>query len=446
MEIAMKSLLTAGFVIRLNRLWLAPLVLLLGLQQALATVTIEHWTTSNGARVYFVAAPSLPMLDVQVDFAAGSMFDPPGKAGLAALTRGILDLGTQQRDETAISEQLADIGAALGGGADTDRASISLRTLTDADKLPAALNILRDVLQQPRFDAAILEREKTRTIAGLKEAMTRPDSIAGKAFWEAMYPDHPYGRQATPESVASLNRADLLDFHRRLYTAGNASISLVGQLNRQQAEKIAEDLSATLPAGQAPSLPPAPVAAPATTKALPHPASQAHISLGLPAIERGHPDFFPLMVGNYTLGGGGFVSRLVKEVRDKRGFAYSVYSYFAPLRHAGPFQIGLQTQRNQAGEAIKVVRQVLDEFIANGPSPDELAAAKANLSGSFPLRLDSNAKLLANIAVIGFYGLPLDYLDHYQAKVEAVTVDEVKRAFSRHVRTDKLMTVTVAAD
>lgn len=446
MEIAMKPLLTAVFSARLSRLWLAPLILLLGLQQAIATVAIEHWTTSNGARVYFVAAPSLPMLDVQVDFAAGSMFDPPGKAGLAALTRGILDLGTQQRDETAISEQLADIGAALGGGADTDRASVSLRTLIDADKLPAALNILRDVLQQPRFDAAILEREKTRTIAGLKEAMTRPDSIAGKAFWEAMYPDHPYGRQATPESVANLNRTDLLEFHRRLYTAGNASISLVGQLNRQQAEKIAEDLSTALPAGTPPSLPAAPVAAPATTKALPHPASQAHISLGLPAIECGHPDFFPLMVGNYTLGGGGFVSRLVKEVRDKRGFAYSVYSYFAPLRHAGPFQIGLQTQRNQAGEAIKVVRQVLDDFIANGPSPDELTAAKANLSGSFPLRLDSNAKLLANIAVIGFYGLPLDYLDHYQAKVEAVTVDEIKRAFSRHVRTDKLMTVTVAAD
>lgn len=446
MEIAMKPLLTAVFSARLSRLWLTPLVLLLGLQQAIATVAIEHWTTSNGARVYFVAAPSLPMLDVQVDFAAGSMFDPPGKAGLAALTRGILDLGTQQRDETAISEQLADIGAALGGGADTDRASVSLRTLTDADKLPAALNILRDVLQQPRFDAAILEREKTRTIAGLKEAMTRPDSIAGKAFWEAMYPDHPYGRQATPESVANLNRTDLLEFHRRLYTAGNASISLVGQLNRQQAEKIAEDLSTALPAGTPPSLPAAPVSAPATTKALPHPASQAHISLGLPAIERGHPDFFPLMVGNYTLGGGGFVSRLVKEVRDKRGFAYSVYSYFAPLRHAGPFQIELQTQRNQAGEAIKVVRQVLDDFIANGPSPDELTAAKANLSGSFPLRLDSNAKLLANIAVIGFYGLPLDYLDHYQAKVEAVTVDEIKQAFSRHVRTDKLMTVTVAAD
>ena len=446
MEIAMKPLLTAVFSARMSRLWLAPLVLLLGLQQAIATVAIEHWTTSNGARVYFVAAPSLPMLDVQVDFAAGSMFDPPGKAGLAALTRGILDLGTQQRDETAISEQLADIGAALGGGADTDRASVSLRTLTDADKLPAALNILRDVLQQPRFDAAILEREKNRTIASLKEAMTRPDSIAGKAFWETMYPDHPYGRQATPESVASLNRTDLLEFHRRLYTAGNASISLVGQLNRQQAAKIAEDLSTALRSGQPPSLPAAPIAAPATTKALPHPASQAHISLGLPAIERGHPDFFPLMVGNYTLGGGGFVSRLVKEVRDKRGFAYSVYSYFAPLRHAGPFQIGLQTQRNQAGEAIKVVRQVLDEFIANGPSPDELTAAKANLSGSFPLRLDSNAKLLANIAVIGFYGLPLDYLDHYQAKVEAVTVDEVKQAFSRHVRTDKLMTVTVAAD
>lgn len=446
MEIAMKRLLTAAFTARFDRLWLAPLLLLIGLQQAIAAVAIEHWTTRNGARVYFVAAPSLPMLDVQIDFAAGSMFDPPGKAGLAALTRGILDLGTQQRDETAISEQLADIGAALGGGADTDRASVSLRTLTHDNKLPAALTILRDVLQQPRFDAAILEREKNRTIASLKEAMTRPDSIAGKAFWEALYPHHPYGRQASPESVASLKRSDLVDFHRRLYTAGNASISLVGQLNRQQAEKIAEDLSSALPSGQAPTLPAAPVVAPASTQALPHPASQAHISLGLPAIERGHPDFFPLMVGNYTLGGGGFVSRLVQEVRDKRGFAYSVYSYFAPLRHAGPFQIGLQTQRSQAGEAIKVVRQVLEDFITQGPSTDELTAAKANLSGSFPLRLDSNAKLLANIAVIGFYGLPLDYLDHYQAKVEAVTVDDVKRAFSRHVRPQNLITVTVAAD
>ena len=188
------------------------------------------------------------------------------------------------------------------------------------------------------------------------------------------------------------------------------------------------------------------MATPAQQKNIAHPASQAHIYLGLPAIERGHPDFFALQVGNYTLGGGGFVSRLVQEVRDKRGFAYSVYSYFAPLRQAGPFQIGLQTQRKQAAEAIRVVRKVLDDFLRDGPSEEELAAAKANLSGSFPLRLDSNAKLLANVAAIGFYGLPLDYLDQYRARIDAVTAAEVKAAFARHVRPADLVTITVAAE
>jgi zinc protease len=423
-------------------LFLNPFLSLL----ALAGVSIEHWTTANGTRVYFVAAPALPIVDVQVDFAAGSVFDPPGQAGLAALTRATLDLGAGNRDETVIAEQLADLGAVLGGGVDTDRASLTLRTLAERDKRDVALGVLRDVMARPHFAAAVIEREKARTVASLKDALTRPDSIAGKAFWEALYPEHPYGRQASPESVDKLSRDDLADFHARLYNAGNASIVLVGQLTRAEAEKIARDISTALPAGTPPPLPAPPGVAKAQQRAITHPASQAHIYLGLPAIERGHPDFFALQVGNYTLGGGGFVSRLVQEVRDKRGFAYSVYSYFAPLRQTGPFQIGLQTQRKQAGEAIKVVRQVLDDFLATGPSAEELAAAKANLSGSFPLRLDSNAKLLANVAAIGFYGLPLDYLDQYRARIEAVTAEEVKAAFARHVRPSELVTVTVAAE
>lgn len=415
-------------------------------QSVVAGVKIEHWVSPSGARVYFVESRGLPILDVQVDFAAGSMFDPDGKSGLAALTRGALDLGAGPRDETAIAEQLADIGANLGGGADTDRASIALRTLSAKDKREPALDILRSVLQAPRFDAAIFEREKARTIAGLKEAMTRPDSIGGKAFWAAMYPNHPYGRQATPESVAVLTRDDLAAFHARYYNAANASITLVGDLSRQDAEKIAESIAAGLPKGSPATLPAAPVLAAGNTVALAHPATQAHIYIGLPAIERGNPDFFPLLVGNYSLGGGGFVSRLMKEVRDKRGYAYSVYSYFAPMRQTGPFQIGLQTKRSQAKEAIKVAREVLDGFLKDGPTADELAAAKANLTGSFPLRLDSNKKILDNVANIGFYGLPLDYLDQYQARVQAVTADEIKAAFARRVVPGKLITVTVAAD
>ncbi|MCL2345494.1 MAG: insulinase family protein [Desulfobulbus sp.] len=421
------------------------LVLLAALPAA-AGVAIEHWTTAAGARVQFVASRGLPMLDIQVDFAAGSMFDPAGKSGLAALTHALLDLGAGSRDETAIAEELADIGAQLGGGVDTDRASVSLRTLSAPDKQAAAIDILRTALAQPRFEAAILEREKTRTIAGLKEAMTRPDSIAGKAFWAALYPDHPYGRQATPESVATLSRDDLAAFHARHYTAANASITLVGDLSRGEAEQIAEQIAASLPPGAAIPLPPAPAVGAGGTTAIAHPATQAHIHLGLPAIERGNPDFFPLLVGNYTLGGGGFVSRLMQEVREKRGYAYSVYSYFMPLKQAGPFQIGLQTKRSQAGEAIGLVLETLDRFLADGPSEAELAAAKANLSGSFPLRLDSNRKILDNVAVIGFYGLPFDYLDRYQERVKAVTAAEVKAAFARHVQPQALRIVTVAAD
>jgi zinc protease len=402
--------------------------------------------SSTGARVYFVESRVLPMLDVQVDFAAGSMFDPAGKSGLAALTRSTLDLGAGQLDETGVAEQLADIGANLGGAADTDRASVSLRTLSANDKREPALGILRAVLHMPKFDAAILGREKARTIAGLKEAMTRPDSIAGKAFWAALYPNHPYGQQATPETVGTLSRDDLVAFYGRYYNAANASITLVGDISRVEAEAIAESVATGLPKGQTASLPASPVAPKGGIVQLPHPASQAHVYIGLPAIERGNPDYFPLLVGNYTLGGGGFVSRLMKEVRDQRGYAYSVYSYFGPLRQAGPFQIGLQTKRSQAQDAIKVVRDVLEGFLKDGPSEDELTAAKANLTGSFPLRLDSNRKLLENAAAIGFYGLPLDYLDRYQANVQAVTADSIKQAFARHVSVADLITVTVAAD
>ena len=429
----MKRLLTVAFALLIS-------------QAALAGVKIEHWVSPSGARVYFVESRVLPMLDIQVDFAAGSMFDPTGKSGLAALTRGALDLGAGKFDETAIAEQMADIGANLTGGADTDRASVALRTLSAKDKLEPALSILKNVLHAPLFDAAIFEREKARTVAGLKDAMTRPDSIAGKAFWAAMYPNHPYGRQATPESVAALTRDDLVAFYARYYNAANASITLVGDLSRADAEKIADAIAAGLPKGQAAVLPAAPVLPKSSLTQLAHPATQAHVFIGLPAIERGNPDFFPLLVGNYSLGGGGFVSRLMKEVRDKRGYAYSVYSYFAPLKQTGPFQIGLQTKRSQAKDAIKVARDVLAGFLKDGPSEEELAAAKANLIGSFPLRLDSNKKILENVANIGFYGLPLDYLDQYQARVQAVTVSEIRQAFARRVRPENLITVTVAAD
>ena len=414
---------------------------------AQAAPVIQHWQTAGGARVYFVESRALPIVDVQVDFSAGSAYDPAEKGGLASLTRGVLDLGAGELDENAIAGRLADLGAQLGGGADLDRASVSLRTLADETKREPALAILRSVLQAPRFAPEVIERERARRSAALKDALTRPDTLAARAFWAALYPEHPYGRQTTPDGLNALTRADVQAFYAAHYRAERATVTLVGDLSRAQAETIAASLVEGLPQGAAAgsSLAAPQGYAPGETR-IAHPSAQAHVYLGLPAIRRGDPDFFPLIVGNYTLGSGGFVSRLMKEVREKRGYAYSVYSSFSPLAQPGPFQIVLQTKGAQADDALAVAREVLARFVAEGPSAAELKAAKQNLVGGFPLRLDSNRKILDNVALIGFYGLPLDYLDRYAANVERVSAADVKAAFARHVALDRLSTVVAGGE
>ncbi len=413
---------------------------------ARAGVKIEHWIAPSGAKVYFIEARVLPILDVQIDFAAGGAFVAAGKAGVAGLTRGLLEAGAGDLDEEAIAGRLVDIGARLGGGTDSDRASVSLRTLVSRTEREAALELMRTVLSAPTFPQSVLEREKARTIAGIREAETRPDAIAGRRFAAAIYPDHPYGVSPSVDTVSTITRDDLVDFHRRHFGAGGAVVSIIGDVSRAEAESIAQRLTEALPAGGGALVPP-PVKKPqrATIK-LPHPAAQSHVHVGLPSISRGDPDYFPLLVGNYTLGGGGFVSRLMKEVREKRGYAYSVYSYFAPRKLEGPFEIGLQTKREQVGDALKVVNEVLADYIAKGPTAQELAAAKKNMVDGLALRMDSNAKLLGYLSAIGFYGLPLSYLDDFPARVRAVTVEQIKAAFARHVKQENLVTLVVAAD
>jgi zinc protease len=413
---------------------------------AFAGVKIEHWTAPSGAQVYFVETRVLPILDVQIDFAAGSAFVPAGKSGLASVTHGLLETGAADLDEEQIAGRLVDIGARLGGGVDSDRASVSMRTLSAGAEREAALNLMRTVLSAPTFPQAVLEREKGRTIASIREAETRPDTIAGKRFAAAIYPDHPYGVSPTVDSVGAITREDLVAFHRQHYGAKGAVVSIIGDVSRAEAEAIAQHLTEVLPAGGGKLVPPDVKKPLRGTLKIAHPAAQSHIHIGLPAIRRSDADYFPLLVGNYTLGGGGFVSRLMKEVREKRGYAYSVYSYFAPRKLEGPFEIGLQTKREQVPDALKVVDEVLTDYIAKGPTPKELAAAKKNLVDGLALRMDSNAKLLGYLSAIGFYGLPLTYLDEFPAKVKAVTVEQVKAAFARHVKAENLMTVIVAAD
>ncbi len=411
-----------------------------------AAVKIQQWQTSAGSEVYFVENHDLPIVDLSVNFAAGSAHDTAEKSGVAGITKYMMTLGADGMTDEAIANKMADIGAILSGDFDADRAGFKLRTLSSKREQTLALDVFTKVLQKPDFPEAVLAREKARIISGLQEAETQPESISSKAFMKAMYGSHPYSLDDSGEvdTVAKIKREDLQNFYSQYYGAKGAVIAMIGDLTREQANKIAENISSGLPKSVAIApIPPVPYPTKAIEQRIVHPASQSHILLGYPGIKRGDPDLFPLYVGNYILGGGGFVSRLTEEVREKRGLVYSVYSYFMPMVELGPFQIGLQTKKDQADDALKLVRETLNKFLKDGVTEPELKAAKANIIGGFPMRIDSNGKILDYLAVIGFYKLPLNYLDEYNAKVASVTTAQIKEAFNRRLKADSFVTIIV---
>ncbi len=428
---------------------LAAVVLFLaGIASALATPHIQHWKSPSGARVYFVENHDLPMLDLTVTFAAGSGFDVAEKSGVAGLTHRMLDLGAEGLSEDDIARNLADIGAQFGKNFDADRAGVSLRTLSSAAERVQALDILARVLQHPLFQEDVLTREKTRLIAGLKEDETKPERIAEKAFGKAVFGTHPYGLPSSGEvaTVENIQRADIEAFYRTHYFAKTAVVAIMGDVTRAEAEAIAQNLTAQLPQGvEAPEVAPVPMQIKSNEQRIIHPATQSHILMGAPGLARKDPDYFSLYVGNHILGGGGFVSRLMHEIREKRGLAYSVYSYFIPMKLPGAYQIGLQTKKNQADEALQLVRATLREFIDKGVTKKELQASKQNIIGGFPLRIDSNKKIVDYLSVIGFYELPLTYLDDFVGNVDRVTIAQIRSAFERRVNPDAMATVIVGA-
>lgn len=429
--------------------WLAAAAALLLAAQAHAILPIQHWQAKSGARVYFVENRNLPMFDLSVEFPAGAAYDARDKSGAASMTSQLLRLGAGGMNEDEIARQLADVGAQLSPQFEADRAGLALRTLSGAAERKQALDIYARVLQRPEFPAAVLEREKVRLISALKEADTKPETIAALSFQRLVYREHPYALRATGEvgAVSALTREDLAAFYRRHYVAQQAVVAIIGDLSREEAAAIAEQVTAGLPqsAGSEPQLPPVAALGAGSTRIIAHPALQSHILIGAPGIRRDDADYFTLFVGNHVLGGGGFVSRITEEVRQKRGLAYSAYSYFAPRLQPGPFVIGMQTQRDQAQEALAVVQKTLRDFIRDGPTENELTAAKQNIVGGFPLRIDSNRKIHSYLALIGFYRLPLTYLDDFVKNVESVSAAGIKSAFARRIDPDKLVTVVVGA-
>ncbi len=424
---------------------------------ALAAIPIQHWTQPSGAQVYLVESPAIAMVDIQMEFDAGTRRDPAAQAGLAGVTTGMLEKGLLARDgapamdENALSEAWADLGAQFGAGATSDRMGFSLRSLTEPDLLDKAVSLAARELAEPAFPDAIWQRERQRLQASIKESYTRPGSIVGRAYAQAVYGTHPYGYQVTEETLSRISVDDMRKLYAASVVACRARISMVGAVTRAQADAIATRLLARLPQVPCAGLPPLPEVpevaplAQADEKRIPFDSAQAHVLIGQPGYKRDDPDYFALTVGNYILGGGGFVSRLTLEVREKRGLTYGVSSYFSPGLHAGAFTVGLQTRPDQAPQAVALVRDVLKEFVASGPTEAELKAAKDNLIGGFALRIDSNRKLLDNIAGIAWNRLPLDYLDTWTQQVDKVTVADIKAAFARKLQPEKMVTVILGA-
>jgi zinc protease len=440
---------------------------------------IQQFTTAQGIPVWFVQANNIPMVDLAIDIDAGSRWDPQGLEGLSSLTtdiasRAVTAIGDRPAlNEEALGKAMARLAIQRSESTTSDRVSLKFRFLSDPSVVAPASLLIAQQLARPAFEVSTFERERDRSLAALKDQLTQPQSLATRALWHSIYRGHPYGRNPTVASLRGIQAQDLRGFYDRFWLPQRMTVSMVGDLSLDQARSLLDQIFSPLAAAvsqredtasaSATTTPSVKASArnraePRWPRALPavpwtegrrlninHPASQAHIWLGLPLMARGeHADYFPMLVANHILGGGGFTSRLTHEVREKRGLSYSVFSAFQPQAQTGPFFVGLQTSRDNAEQALVIVRQTLIDFIENGPTREELEAAKKNLAGGFALRLDTNRKLLDNLSQMAFYKLSPDYLDNWTKSIQAVTSAQIRDVLHRRLRMDRLNTVVVA--
>lgn len=410
-----------------------------------ATPQIQSWQTENGARVLFVPATEIPMLDVRIVFDAGSARDA-GISGLALLTNGLLSEGAAGKTSQQIAEAFESVGAEIEYEAARDMALLGVRSLTQPRFLSSAIESLKQVLTQPDFPQDAYQRELNRMKVAVKARQQSPSALAGEAFNLAVFGDHPYASPVggTEESLEKITLDDIRAFYKKYYVAKNATVAIVGNVDRGQAEEIVKSLLSALPVGEkAATLPVVESLVEAKKIVIDYPSAQTHIFVGQPGMKRGDDDYFSLYVANHPFGGSGFSSRLVEVVREEHGLAYSVYSYFSPLRETGVFAMGMQTKTEQTEQALSLLNQELKKYVENGPEKQELADSISNITGSFPLNIDSNSKMLGYIAMIGFYNLPMDYLDRFIGNVKSVDVKDINDALTRRIHPDSMVTVIV---
>lgn len=428
---------------------------LLQASETLKVGKINQWYTTNGMKVLYQQADTLPMIDFRLIFDAGAARDGNFKskegivlAGLAKLTNGLIFEGTNKLSANRIAEQFASLGVDYGNGSYRDMAIVNIRTLSYPKQRDGALNLLSKILANASFPEEALQRESARMMVELDYIEQTPSKKASKFFYESLYADHPYGTPpgGNRESIKAIKQTDLVQYYKQFYVAKNAVLAMVGDLTEAQAREYAEKISSSLRSGKKAADLPAAKAISKVDVRQNHPSTQATVLMGQPMLKRGDKDYYALYVGNHILGGSGFSARLMKEVRVKRGLTYSIGSYLVPMHAEGPYQFSFTTKKSSTQEAIQLVSDNLNQFIEKGPTAEELKNAKLNITGSFPLRQASNKDIVENLAVIGFYDLPLDYLEKYNEHIEAVTLEQIKSAFKRRVDPEKMATIIVGPE
>jgi zinc protease len=405
---------------------------------------IQKVKSPGGIEAWLVEEHSVPLFALRFAFDGGSSQDPTGKEGVANMMSALLDEGAGDLDALAYSKRMEDIAMRMSFSAGRDSFYGSFETLT-VNRDPA-VDLLRLAVTQPRFEAEAIDRIRKQLLANLAFAAKSPDQVASRTWNETAFPGHVYGRQAsgTIETVTALNRDDLVNYRRRVFAKSTLKVVAVGDIDAATLGKVLDKVFGELPA--AASLTPVPLVSPikgGTLKVVEMDVPQSVAVFGLGAMARKDPDFMTAFVLNHILGGGGFASRLMEEVREKRGLAYSVYSYISPERHTSIFAGGVATKNEEIAKSLDVIRAELKRMADDGPTEVEVANAKSFLTGSYALRFDTNSKIASQLLGILQEDLGVDYVDQRNKQVDAVTLADLKRVAKRLLVTDDLIITVV---
>ena len=425
------------------KIFYALILTLVASLPARAEVQIQEVTSAGGLTAWLVEEPSIPFVAMEVRFRGGASLDDPEKRGAINLMTGLLEEGAGDLDARGFAEAQEDLASYFGFDVDRDALSVSARFLTENRE--ASIALLREALVNPRFDAEAVERVRGQVLSIIQSDAKDPNDIAGRTFGEIAYGDHPYAHpvNGTLESVAALTRDDLLAAHRAVLARDRIYIGVVGDITPEELGPMLDSLLGDLPETGAPMPPMADVSLPGGMTVVDFPVPQSVALFGQKGISQSDPDFFAALILNQVLGGGGFQSRLMDEVREKRGLTYGVYSYLASRDLANVYMGSVSSSNDLIAEAIAVIREEWERAATEGITQKELEDAKTYITGSYPLRFDGNATI-ANILVgMQMLGLPIDYIETRNDKVDAVTLDDVKRVAAELLEPENLHFVVV---